>query len=199
MAEQAGVRVTAIPSLPDDLGAALALPGRSQAALARYMGLDQSAVNRIVTGLRQVKLPEAAKIEAYLAATARSAPTSPLALKVAARLRALGLTPITAAVRAGLPRDTIRNLFRTGGQPRADTLADIARALDTTVAHLMGEIVPMAEEKAEAAPGPDIITITRSESGMWFARQGGVHGLLVGARTLEDLCMILPEAVRRAE
>lgn len=59
--------------------------------------------------------------------------------RVEKRLADLDLTAITAATKAGIPRDTIRNLFRTGSLPRADTLAKIAEALETTVAYLMGE------------------------------------------------------------
>ncbi|MDZ4321122.1 MAG: helix-turn-helix transcriptional regulator [Phenylobacterium sp.] len=60
--------------------------------------------------------------------------------RIATRLRALELTPITAATKAGLPRDTLRNLFRQDGSlPRIDTLAKIADALETTVAYLTGE------------------------------------------------------------
>lgn len=49
---------------------ALTREGRSQTALAQFMGIDQSAVNRIVHGLRSVKVDEASRIEAYLAETA---------------------------------------------------------------------------------------------------------------------------------
>lgn len=60
--------------------------------------------------------------------------------RIATRLDQLSLTPITAATRAGLPRDTIRSVFRQGGSlPRVDTLANIAGALDTSVAYLIGE------------------------------------------------------------
>ena len=60
--------------------------------------------------------------------------------RIAARLERLKLTPLTAASQAGLPRDTIRNLFRQEGSlPRADTLVKIAEALETTVGHLVGE------------------------------------------------------------
>lgn len=60
--------------------------------------------------------------------------------RIATRLRALDLTPITAATKAGLPRDTLRNLFRQDGSlPRVDTLAKIAEALETTIAYLTGE------------------------------------------------------------
>lgn len=59
--------------------------------------------------------------------------------RIATRLEALRLTPITAATRADLPRDTIRNLFRQESAPRVDTLIKIAEALETTVAYLVGE------------------------------------------------------------
>ena len=60
--------------------------------------------------------------------------------RIASRLAKLGLTPLTAATKAELPRDTIRNLFRQDGSlPRADTLVRIAAALETTVGYLVGE------------------------------------------------------------
>ena len=59
--------------------------------------------------------------------------------RIATRLETLRLTPITAATRAGLPRDTIRNLYRQESAPRVDTLCRIAEALETTIAYLVGE------------------------------------------------------------
>lgn len=47
-------------------------PGRSQAALARFLGIEQSKVNRMCNGGRQIKAKEAEGIRAYLAATAQS-------------------------------------------------------------------------------------------------------------------------------
>lgn len=45
-------------------------PGRSQSALARFLGLDHpSIVNRMVSGARQIKANEADKIRAYLDST----------------------------------------------------------------------------------------------------------------------------------
>ena len=54
------------------LKAELDKPGRSQSALARFLGLDQSSVNRMCKGTRQIKALEAEKIHAYLAATAQA-------------------------------------------------------------------------------------------------------------------------------
>ncbi len=78
--------------------------------------------------------------------------------RVADRLHWLDLTAITAAQKANLPRDTIRNLFRRDSAlPRADTLLAMAQALDTTVAFLVGETVNpgverwAAEEELEEA------------------------------------------------
>jgi hypothetical protein len=44
-------------------------PGRSQAALARYMGLHQSSVNRLVNGTRELKAREVDLVRQYLAET----------------------------------------------------------------------------------------------------------------------------------
>lgn len=54
---------------PDELKAELDRPGRSQAALAREMGLDTSAINRIVNGKREVKAREVIAIKDYLERT----------------------------------------------------------------------------------------------------------------------------------
>jgi transcriptional regulator with XRE-family HTH domain len=56
----------------------LRAPGRSQTDLARHLGMHVSAVNKILSGTRAVKLAEYESIEAYLAltsaASARSLP-----------------------------------------------------------------------------------------------------------------------------
>lgn len=47
-------------------------PGRSQSALARFLGVEHaSIVNRMVSGARQIKATEADKIRAYLDGTSR--------------------------------------------------------------------------------------------------------------------------------
>lgn len=56
-------------SNPEALRAALMEPGRSQAGLARHMGLDTSAVNRLVNGGRNLKVREVEMVRGYLAAT----------------------------------------------------------------------------------------------------------------------------------
>lgn len=56
---------------PDELKRALELHGRTQSALARRLGVDQSAVNRMTKpGGRKIKLEEMPIIEAYLNETA---------------------------------------------------------------------------------------------------------------------------------
>lgn len=50
----------------------LAQPGRSQSALARHMGLDSSAINRLVNGKRELKAREVEQIWQYLSRTAAS-------------------------------------------------------------------------------------------------------------------------------
>lgn len=137
---------------PQWLKAELAKPGRSQAGLGRAMGLRSSAVNRLVQGGRQLKAKEAAQIEAYLAESEADGAAEPtlMARRAMERLAELGLTPITAATRAGLDRDLFRNMFRTGSYPRADTLASLCRVLGVSADWLLfgdGEI-----SRPEAAP-----------------------------------------------
>lgn len=75
--------------------------------------------------------------------------------RISTRLDDLGLTAITAAQTAKLPRDTIRNLFRgDGAVPRADTLAEIARALDCSVSYLVGEAPFPSDEQAAREGDP---------------------------------------------
>lgn len=57
------------------------------------------------------------------------------------RMDGLSISPIQAATRVGLQRDTFRNMFRdTSSFPRVDTLFALSRALDTTVGYLVGEV-----------------------------------------------------------
>lgn len=62
----------------EELKRYLDMPGRSQAALARWLGFpDNSYVNKMVKGQRQIKLDELPKIQAYLKATARGEEVEP--------------------------------------------------------------------------------------------------------------------------
>ena len=83
--------------------------------------------------------------------------------RVAERLQWAELSPIQAATKHGLPRDTLRNLFRRDSAlPRADTLADIARALDTSVAFLVGETAnPGVEKWADQAQLDEVVRLAR--------------------------------------
>jgi phage repressor protein C with HTH and peptisase S24 domain len=49
-------------------------PGKSQRGLAHALGVDPSAVNRLLKGTRQLKAAEVQKVEAYLNAPSGSAP-----------------------------------------------------------------------------------------------------------------------------
>lgn len=62
----------------EELKRLLGMPGRSQAALARWLGFpDNSYVNKIVNGGRAIRLEELPKIEAYLRATAHGDEVDP--------------------------------------------------------------------------------------------------------------------------
>lgn len=54
---------------PETLKLELAKPGRSQSALARFMGLDIATINRMCSGKRQIKAAELPLIDKYLANT----------------------------------------------------------------------------------------------------------------------------------
>lgn len=62
----------------EELARLLEGPGRSQAALARWLGFpDPSYVNKIVKGARQIKLEELPRIQAYLRATSHGDEVDP--------------------------------------------------------------------------------------------------------------------------
>ncbi|HQT53579.1 MAG TPA: helix-turn-helix transcriptional regulator [Phenylobacterium sp.] len=85
--------------------------------------------------------------------------------RIMQRLVDLKLTPITAATKAGLPRDTLRNFFRQDRSvPRADTLSKIAAALETSVGFLLGEV---------AFPSDRELPAERSENA--FVRVRPIH------------------------
>lgn len=81
----------------------LARPGRSQAACARAIGLEQSAMNRIVNGGRKILADEARAILEYLRATSNGAPFAP----PLDGLAPLGVNylPVLATVEAGAWRE----------------------------------------------------------------------------------------------
>lgn len=54
----------------------LAAPGRSQSGLARFLGLDSSAINRLVNGRREVRFREVSQIRTYLDQTGDKQATS---------------------------------------------------------------------------------------------------------------------------
>lgn len=71
-------------ALPDEmveitastLREALAQPGRSQSELARLLGIDASAVNRMANGRRQIKASELRTIYDYLSNTGKRQSTT---------------------------------------------------------------------------------------------------------------------------
>jgi transcriptional regulator with XRE-family HTH domain len=98
-------------------------------------------------------------------------------------MAALGLTPLTAAKAAGLPRDTFRNMFRdNSSMPRADTLISMARALKTSVSYLVGEASTPEIGRLELADadtglrvtkpiplyGPVSRPLTKNDKGEWY-------------------------------
>ncbi len=65
---------------------------------------------------------------------------TPLARRIKERLDKLGLNPRSAAVRAGLKEDTIRNVIRGRSvSPRGKTLCAIAEALNWSIEELLGQ------------------------------------------------------------
>lgn len=82
----------------------LAKPGRSQSALARFMGLDHpSIINRMCKGERSIKATEADQIRAYLSATERGSPAT--LAHIASKPLATSLLIVRGTVEAGSWRE----------------------------------------------------------------------------------------------
>lgn len=200
MAEQASVRVA--DALADRVRSRMEALGLNQFSLAKRAGLGESYVRDLFRG--KVKEPGSVKLFALAAALGcepkdllpRNSVLSPLALRIQMRLKALGISARAASLKSGYGPDVIRTIFdgRTES-PRGETVMALARALECSTSYLLGE----EESPAPPAVNPDAITITRGESGMWLATRENDRPIFVGARTLEDLCAILPEAVRRKD
>lgn len=90
-------------------------PGRSQSALARFMGLDPSSVNRITKGERQIKAQEAEKIKAYLAATQRGG-----LLPHGNQPEAARMIPVIGTVEAGAWRESANDYMEQLDIPVVD-------------------------------------------------------------------------------
>ena len=117
------------------LKAELAKPGRSQTGLATALGLDASAVNRMVNGRREIKAKELEGIHAYLAETGRD--LSPLAERVSKRVADLGTNAYAVSVKAGLGNDYVRDILRGKvSEPSYAKLKALAGALECTVEDL---------------------------------------------------------------
>lgn len=94
---------TKSPMDPKWLKEQLERPGRSQSALARYLGLEHpSIVNRMVNGTRQIKAWEADKIKEYLNVTASPGATIDRSATVKVPTSVL---PVRGFVEAGSWRD----------------------------------------------------------------------------------------------
>ena len=90
--------------------------------------------------------------------------------RITDRLQALGLTPNAASVKAGLPRDAVRDILQGKSRhPRADTLLKLARALECDLSYLLDQ-----EELSSDlhAPKREIELAIRHEvaAGTWLAK-----------------------------
>lgn len=97
-------------------------------------------------------------------------PRMAIADRIADRLRALGITPNAASVKAGLPRDAVRDILQGKSKhPRADTLLKLAGALECELGFLLDQ-----EEMSSdlIAPKREIPLPIRYEvaAGTWLAR-----------------------------
>lgn len=152
----------------DQLREEMKKPGRTQGALAKALGIDTSGVSKLLAGKRDLKAREIPIVEAYLESTERDQPSRSIVTeRMMERCEALGLTPITAATRAGFQRDLFRNIAR-GGEPTTSTLMRMAQALSTSMSYLIGETddpglgAPPAKPKANPS---DAISMTANGDG----------------------------------
>jgi phage repressor protein C with HTH and peptisase S24 domain len=87
----------------DWLKSELEKPGRSQSALARFMGVVPEIVNRMANGKRQIKAHEADQIRQYMAATSGSG--SATLPHISPRPSAASLLTVRGTVEAGSWRE----------------------------------------------------------------------------------------------
>ena len=103
---------------PQRLKRALAMPGRSQTALAKWLKLNASSVNRMVNGTRHIRASELPGIRTYLIETAGEArlddydnvPTEHRGAKLALKSLAIGLGEDFREVTSGLAVQVFNNL-----------------------------------------------------------------------------------------
>jgi len=109
--------------------------------------------------------------------------------RIRTRLRELATNPFRAAVENGLKPDVIRSILRPGKavNPRADTLKDVARALQCSVAYLAGEsdsLGPAPPPESQASPSGGHLTIPLMVS----------HDVAAGRwHEIDDLMQVEPE------
>ena len=109
-------------------------------------------------------------------------------------MKALGLTPITLANKAGLGRDGVRDITEREKSlnPSNDTLGKIAKALGCTVADLTGEKAALRPQPAAPSEHPNSVAIQELDvhvaAGMASADAEAVlasheAGLVIGTHT----------------
>lgn len=120
----------------------LSRPGRSQSGLARKLGVDQSAVNRMVNGKREIKARELVEINEYLGDLPDNGASPTIfvvGLRIQGRMDALGLNPYSTATRAGIGEDYIRDIFRGKVRdPGVSRMLKLATALECSLGYLLG-------------------------------------------------------------
>lgn len=85
-------------------------PGKSQRGLAQALGVDPTAVSRLLNGQRQLKLSEVPKVEAYLASSTGPEPEKGTGASNAADLTSTG----GVAFNKELPRLSVLGMAETG-------------------------------------------------------------------------------------
>lgn len=97
---------------------------------------------------------------------------NPVHERIRARLAALDMTPEQASRAAGLDKTYLRKLFeRPNSSPRAENVGALARALETSVADLLGggEIpVPARRSIVELPPMPSDVPVMGTAAGSFL-------------------------------
>lgn len=120
---------SALNLTPEALKEALDMPGRSQSALARFMKIEASAVNRMCQGTREIKVREAQQIASYLSGDPGQ--------RLRARRKQLNMSSQALAQKVGVSASSVRGHENgQNGIPR-DMAPKYAEALGVTPAWLL--------------------------------------------------------------
>lgn len=144
-----GSRETLRQRMRDELAAELRKHGRSQTALAKFLGLDQSAISRMVNGRREIKANEWEAIKLWLEETdpsTKSRREEELAALPRAALSPDGQSPLTSypEVYEQIARRNMLGRSASDGPPPTHDYPVVmmqAAGLETALAQATAELI----------------------------------------------------------